>query len=331
MNDKKISMADVAKLSGVSVATVSRILNKNGRYSQETEQRVMDIIKQYDYKLNMSAKSLRTNRSQSIGVIVPDITNEFFDKIIRSIENYMIPHHYSVFVCDSNENEEMENMHIENLVSKNVDGIIYISGKTQVKAIEDEYHIPVVYIDRRPDNVSMLIQSDNVTGGYLATEELIQKGCKRIVMLRDYRKVSTVQQRYLGYCNAHEKYGLPIEKELVVNVNVDYASAKKTMGEIIKSGIPFDGVFTSNDLIALGAIHALNDHNIRIPEDVKLVGFDNVSISEFCSPPITTVSQDTDKMGELSAKYLLRMLCGKKLGPERNVMIPVSLMKRKTT
>jgi Transcriptional regulators len=331
MDQKKLSMIDVARLSGVSVATVSRVLNRNGRYSEETEKRVLDIVRQYDYKLNMNAKSLRTNKSQSIGVIVPDITNEFFAKIVRSIENYMVPHHYSVFVCDSNEDEEMENMHIENLISKSVDGIIYISGKSEVRTLSEEYHIPVVYIDRSPGNASLMVQSDNVLGGFLATEELIRGGCSRIMMLRDYRWLSPVRQRYAGYKKAQEKYGIPVYEELQVNVNVDYASAKKKMCEVLDSGLKFDGIFASNDIIALGALHALLEHGIKVPGRIKLVGFDDISLSEFCDPPITTVTQNTDRMGKRSAQTLLKLMKDENIGSSNQIIIPVSLHKRGTT
>lgn len=331
MDGKKISMVDIAKMSGVSIATVSRVLNRSGRYSDETEKRVLDLVKKYDYKPNVNAKSLRTNRSQSIGVIVPDITNEFFSKIIRSIENYMLPHHYSVIVCDSNENEEMENMHIENLISKNVDGVIYISGQSEVKNFGEGHNIPVVYIDRRPGNASTLVQSDNVLGGFLATEELILGGCKKIVMLRDYRWLSPVRQRYLGYEKAHQKYGLPLDENLQVNVKVDYGYVKEKMGEVLESGLRFDGIFATNDIIALGALHALEEHKVKVPDQVKLVGFDDISLSEFCEPAITTITQNTDKMGIRSAQTLLKLMRDESLGSQNQIIIPVALHKRGTT
>lgn len=181
----KISMVEIAEMSGVSIATVSRVLNHNGRFSSETERKVMNIVNKYGYKVNLNAKGLRTNKTQSIGVIVPDITNEFFAKIIRSIETSLLQKGYTVFVCDSNEDSSTEDKHISSLAAKDVDGIIYISTKSDVKQIYKDYKIPVVHIDRRPEHAGTLIISDNEMGGFLATEALIKDGCKDILMLSD--------------------------------------------------------------------------------------------------------------------------------------------------
>lgn len=323
-------MVDIARMSGVSIATVSRILNQNGRYSPETEKKVMDIVKEYDYKINQSAKSLRTNKTHSIGVIVPDITNEFFAKIIRSIETYIIPLGYTVFVCDSNENEEMENLHIASLAAKDVDGIIYISGKSTVSRIYETYKIPVVYIDRRPQNAGTLINSDNEMGGFLATEELIRKGCTRIVMLRDKRMLSTVSHRFSGYVSAHNKYEIPMMTELIVETEVNYSDAKAGIMRLIRDGIPFDGIFANNDMMAIGALHALREAGIRIPDDVKIVGFDGISLSEICDPPLTTVLQDTEKFGEISVKALIQKIDKGGAGCD-DFIIPVKLAVRNST
>lgn len=137
MDIKKLSMIDIAEMAGVSIATVSRVINGNGGYSKSTEEKVLNIIKEFGYMPNANAKSLRTNMSKSIGVVVPDITNEFFAKIVRRLNNFFLKHRYSVFICDSNEDGKLEDMHINDLVEKNVDGIIYISGQTDVKVIDN--------------------------------------------------------------------------------------------------------------------------------------------------------------------------------------------------
>ncbi|MEG2396014.1 MAG: LacI family DNA-binding transcriptional regulator [Oscillospiraceae bacterium] len=329
--NKKMSMINIAELSGVSIATVSRVLNKNGRYSPETEKKVIDIVKKYDYKVNPNAKGLRTNKTQSIGVIVPDITNEFFAKIIRSIENSIMPKGYTVFVCDSNENGEMEEHHISSLVAKDVDGIIYISTKPDVKHIYDEYKIPVVYIDRRPQNAGTLIISDNEMGGFIATEELIKKGCQKIVMLRDKNRYSTVVNRYEGFVNAHKKHNLLVNEKLVIDMEVSYKSSHDAVKELINSGEKFDGIFCNNDIMAIGALHALRDAKIKVPSEVKIIGFDGISLTEICDPPMTTVMQDTDMFGKKSVEALLRLIENKEPKKDEVYTIPVTLKKRSTT
>lgn len=328
--EKKISMAEIADLADVSIATVSRVLNKNGRYSVETEQKVMKIVKEYGYQINQSAKSLRTSKTNSIGVIVPDITNEFFANIVRAIEKYSVPEGYTVFVCDSNENSHMEDLHISSLVSRDVDGIIYISVKEDVKKIYEDYKIPVVYIDRRPENAGTLVISDNELGGFLATEELIKKGCKNIIALKDTQNFSTVRHRFSGYLKALNKYSVPVRDHYIIKTNVNYHDSKNAVLDFIKRGYTFDGIFANNDIMAIGALHALRENSIRVPEDVKIVGFDGTSLSEICDPPITTIIQDFDKIGQRSVELLFDLINDINL-PSVDYIIPVNIVCRKST
>ena len=333
MEDKKISMVDIAKLSGVSIATVSRVLNKNGRYSKETEDRVLKVIQEHNYKVNVNAKGLRTKRTQTIGVIVPDITNEFFSQIVRAIERYIVPKGYTVFVCDSNEKEEAEDIHISSLAAKGVDGIIYISTRGDVKKIYESYKIPVVYIASRPQNDGTLVIADNEMGGFLATQELIEKGCRHILMLKDTKPFSTVVHRYKGYVGALEKYKIPFDPELVIETEVSYAAARKATKEALLAHPEMDGIFCNNDMMALGALHALREAKRKVPRDVKLVGFDGISLTEICDPPMTTVRQNTDELGKKSVEILLRRIHKKQDAKfhDEVVVIPVELVRRKTT
>lgn len=330
MTAKKVSIVDIAEMANVSIATVSRVLNKTGRYSTETERRIMELVEEHGYTPNATAKSLRTNKSQSIGVIVPDITNEFFAKIIRSIENNILPYGYSVFVCDSHENETIENQHIQNLIAKNVDGVIYISGKADAAGNEEASRIPVVYIDRHPENAPTIIQSDNNQGGFLAAEELIRKGCKRIAILQDYSRLSTQKQRFAGYARAHAQYGVELVSALHRPDSPDYGGAKAEIARMLGEGLQFDGIFATNDLMALGALHALSAAGVRVPDQVKIVGFDDVTISAFCETPITTITQDTEEMGRVSVESLVTQMRGEKV-IQRDFILPVRLHVRSTT
>lgn len=327
---KKISMVEIAKLSGVSIATVSRVLNKNGRYSAETEKRVMKVVEEYNYQINQNAKGLRTNKTQSIGMIVPDITNEFFGKIIRSVENSILPYDYTVVVCDSNENSQLEKKYIADLAAKNVDGIILISTELDVKSIYQEYKIPTVYIDRRPENAGTLIVSDNERGGYLAAEELIQKGCKKIVHLRDQNIYSTVRHRYKGFHKAHSDYHIPVDEDLVIQIPVSHDEAYKVIQQLIANKKSFDGIFCENDQVALGALHAVRDAGLSVPEDVKIVGFDDTSFASLCSPSLTSIHQDTEGLGKCAVERLMKLM--QEDGTTNDVcVLPVELVRRATT
>ncbi len=329
MKHSNLSIKEIAELAGVSVATVSRVMNKNGRYSAQTEQKVLDIIKKYNYKPNLIAKGLRTNNSLCIGIIVPDITNEFFAKIVRKLERAFFQRGYTVFVCNTDENSAVEDKYYRELAAKGVVGIIYVSGKTN-KSIELG-EIPTVYIDRTPTNATnaIVITSDNFQGGYLATKELIDNGCKNIIILRDSRQISTQTDRYLGYKKALEEANINVEDSNVINTTVGYDFAKETIISKIKDGMKFDGVFATTDWMALGVIDGVIKSGLRIPEDVKVVGFDNITISEFCAIPITTINQDVNSMALKAVTFILDMIHNQPIDTKREV-IPVSLIRRKS-
>jgi LacI family transcriptional regulator len=333
MNKKeKLSIKDIARKSGVSIATVSRVLNKNGRYSKETEEKILKIIEESGYRRNVNAKSLRTKKTQTIGIIVPDITNEFFAKIIQSVEKNAMNFDYSVFVCNTDEDEAREQMQVKNLLEKFVDGIIYISGKTNSgEEVEENIGIPVVYIDRYISASKMYVQSDNKEGGYLATKELIDAGCENIMIIKDFRQISSIISRYDGYKKALKETGKSVDENLIYNVDhVNYEEAKKGVLEKIKKGIKFDGIFATNDWMALGAISALQEKQIKVPEDVKIVGFDNMSISKITSPSITTIHQDSEKLGEYATEILMGMIL-KDEAELKSISVPVKLIKRRST
>lgn len=326
---KAISIKKIAELTGVSSATVSRVLNNTGRFSEETRRRVMEVVEQLDYRTNIVARSLRTNKSQSIGVAVPDITNEFFSHIVLAIENYCFPKDYSVLICNTNESEEKEKLYIKSLLSKGVDGVIYLASGTNIDRTFAG-QLPIVCIDRPSgrDNI-VVVESDNRYGGFLATEELIKKGCKRIVILRDQRELLPMVSRYQGYCDALGKYGIPVNKSLVVDLPVHVEAAHQAVNRLIHDNIPFDGVFATTDWLAVGALAALKQNHFLVPEQVKLVGFDNISIAEYSSPGITSVNQHKQELGERAAEILLNMINHEPV-TEKRILLPVELVRRET-
>ncbi len=321
----------MAKEAGVSTATVSRVINNLGGYSAETEAKVKKTIEECGFTPNVNAIGLRTNKSHSIGVIVPDITNNFFAKIIHELDLFFLKHKYSLLICDSNEDYNLENMHINNLVEKNVDGIIYISGQNEIKNINNVRNIPVVYIDRAPQNAEVLILSDNEEGGYLAGKELISKGCKKILFLRDKRLASTIRQRRRGLLKALDENNLSLDNVMESTCYPVYEDARDAIEKLLdEEGCFFDGIFATNDVMALGCIHALKNHNISVPQQVKVIGFDNVPFSEFSNPPITTISQDTEALALKAGQTALDLICRKKI-KDKVTIIPVTLVKRDST
>lgn len=330
MEHHKYNIIDIARLAQVSTATVSRVLHEKGGYSRQTELRVRRVIEEYGFQLNKNAQGLRTQRSRNIGVIVPDITNEFFARIIRNLELFFLKHQYSVLICDSHEDIEIEQLHIRNLMEQQVEGIIYISGQNANPIQESAFSIPVVYIDRKPEDVHIFVHSDNRQDGYLAARELIQKQCRRILLLRDQKRASTIRQRRSGYLEALEEADISFHEDWEIMTKSDYTSVFTTVTQLLSDkGCFFDGVFATNDNMALACLNALHAQNIQVPEQVKIVGFDNVSISQFCHPALTTITQNTELMAEAAGDALLKRI--HHALEKQEFIIPVSLCIREST
>ena len=330
-NEKTISIKELAEISNVSIATISRVINKKGGYSKATEERILKLIESKSYQRNVNARSLRTKKSQTIGVIVPDISNEFFAKIVQAVEKQAIKYNYSVFVCNTDENIEIEKRQLNNLIGQFVDGIIYIGGGVQLENDSQLFKIPVIYIDRYIDDKEIYIESDNFHGGYLAAQELIRSGCKKMAVMKDIRKISSAYKRYLGFLQAMKDYRMNFDNKLLCDVTViSHKEAKEKTLELLDSGEVFDGIFATNDTMALGIMMALNERRIKIPNEVKLVGFDNISAAEMAGVPLTTINQNKQKMGELAVELLMDKILARKSNV-RNIKIPVNLIRRKST
>lgn len=331
MVEKVYSVKEIAKLAGVSVATVSRVINQNGRFSKETENRVKKIIKQCNYQPNQLARGLRTSKARMIGVLVPDITNEFFAKIILEIQNNFYNSEYTTIIFNTNEDESMEQSQLNTLRSQQVSGLIYVSGRSYDNAT---LNVPTVYIDRKPTFVKnenyLFIESDNQQGGFLATEALIKSNCRRIACVSYGKDVSSHRGRVSGYNNALIEYGISFNDQLVYNAkDVSIAEGYRVTKEIIQQDSGVDGIFLTTDALAVGAVKALQEANITIPEQMRIVGFDDITLSSITHPAITTVHQAVDEYGKLAAEALISMMQGNTLSDNHH-KISVHLVPRQT-
>ncbi len=334
---KSLSIKEIAKLANVSVATVSRVINNNGRFSEETRIRVQKIIDQYGYRTNMAAKSLRMAKSKTVGIIVPNINNEWFSLLVLEIEKYFFEKNYSVFICNTSQTEAKEIAYFQSLDSKMVDGIMCISGSEELPTGIMTRDIPIVCIDRKPKNHHNVyyVESNHYSGGYLATEELIKKGCKRIAIVSRNKSLSVNQQRLEGYRQALKDYGLEAYDELQILLDVsspNYDGTKHAVEKLVQSNIPFDGVFATNDWRAYGVVVALTEDHIRVPQDVKVIGFDDIPISYACHPSLSTIHQNTKLLAQKSSGLLLSLMNGENpVDNEKHYILPVELIQRDST
>lgn len=334
---KTVSIKKIAEECGVSVATVSRILNKNGRYSAETEKRVLKAVRDNHYVPNMVAKGLRVQRIMNVGVIVPDITNEYFGKMVHEIGNDLFDQGYQMFLCNTNENADREEQCVRLMAMQNVCGLICLSNgvQTDEEAVKNA-GIPTVFVDREPkkfhDGYSYVC-SDNEAGGFMATKELLDQGCRKILFMTCAGDVPGYQERYEGYVRALSEAGLGQESIRKVSLrSTHYREAHDVMMGLLDNGdFPYDGIFAASDWLAVGCFRALQEHGIDVPGKVKLVGFDDISITAFTSVPITSVHQQIDKIALLATQELLRLVSDQESGAVSTIHVPVYLVPRAST
>jgi len=336
----RVSIKKIAELSGVSVATVSRVINNNGRFSEETRKKVMKVVKETGYNPNSVAKSLRMKKSYTIGIVVPDITNYFFSDIVQKIEEQLFSHSYSTIICNTGRNNEKELMYLNMLQSKMIDGLIVISGieEFDLKGAITK-NIPVVCIDRKPKNPeqTLFISSDHYSGAKEATELLLDKGVKNPVILKHDRQSSSSIERLEAFVDALEERNIPFDESAhVIEVethgkSITKTETFKTFNNFFENKKKVDGIFAINDQLALYSIEVLKNHNLNIPKDVKVIGFDNTPLAKHTTPTLSSVKQHTDKLAELTCTNLLNLLDKKQTVSYENLVIPVELVERETT
>lgn len=334
MGKDEVSIREISRLTGVSIATVSRVINQNGRFSRETEERVRKALEETGYTPNLAARSLRTKRIPTVGIIVPDITNEFFAKITLELQNRLFDFNYSTIICNTNEINNIEQRHLLMLKSQQVSGIVYISGAFSGE--REILNLPTVYIDRKPPfspehKDYLLIESDNFDGGYIAGKALLRKKCRRPCMIKYKNEISSHNDREAGFLSAVREQGLNLQPGSIQTVNeVSVESGYKATLELVKRVGP-DGIFCSSDLLAVGAINALLESGLKVPEAVRVVGFDDTSIAANSRIPITSLQQPIEEIGRLAAQNIVNMMESSQEQDGRQIKLPVKLIERSST
>ena len=323
------TIVDVARLAGVTPTTVSRVINNRGYISEKTKKRVHEAMDELGYQPNEIARSLTKQKSNTIGVIVPHISHPYFAKLISNLENEAAKKDYKIILCNSKEKAEKEKQYLDMCKSNRVAGIIICSGNVESNKINTG-GIPVVLLEKNFEEGKLGIQCDNYQGGKLATEHLIECGCKKILHLSgvidEEMPADNRDKAFIDVCSKNEieyfikKYDIDTYNQMNY-----YDYIKAALNEI--EGV--DGIFASSDLIAAQVIQVCNEIKIRIPEDIKLVGFDDVDISQLTTPRITTVHQPIKEMARLSielidAKY-------NNIEVNEKTILPIKLIIREST
>jgi LacI family transcriptional regulator len=304
------TIKDVARLANVSVGSVSHYLNQTATVSNETRRRIEQAIEQLDYSVDLGARGLRSQRTQTIGLIIPNIVNPFFAEIARSIEAAFDEAGFQTFLCDSHEDGEREVRHVANLIQRRVDAIvaIYAEEASVPGLVEALGPTKTVFVDRgvtgRPT-----VRSDNYAGGRLAAEHIVALGHRSIGMMVGSPGIRNVQERVRGFCDALEDYGIELDPSNVLHgaQSLDFGLQAENM--LLRSDRP-TAVFSTNDIIAHGVWRQATYLGLNVPNDLSLIGFDDIEIAQVNAVGLTTVAQDQAGMGHEAAKLLLHQLGG---------------------
>lgn len=323
-----MTIKKIAELAGVSTATVSKILNdKDQSISDATRQRVLAIVEKEGYIPNGIAKSLRMKNTKTIGIIMPDVMNLFFSELARGAEDAAERKGYSVILCNSDNNESKEEKYIQILHEKMVDGIILTASESGKNRVLNNIRTPIVLLDRDVETSKKVgrITVDSEKGIYDATTFLINKGCKNIGFISAKSDNKLSSDRFRGYEKAIIENGMVLDNNKIFlesySIESGYIGAKKLLEQS-----ELDGICCGNDLIAIGAIKALKEKGLSVPQDIKVIGFDDISISKYMDPPLTTVRQPIYNLGEEAVKMLVNIIEKKEMG--MNKVLETELIER---
>ena len=329
-----MNLKQIAELAGVSTATVSNVINGNDhKVSEKTRERIEKIIRETDYKPSNIARSLARKESKMIGVIVPYIlddedflSNPYYARIIAGIERYIRARDYYIMLRCVRECTDIAPL----LNSWNVDGAIFLGVfREEISNITERLDIPTVFMDTYSDSENIVnVGIDDYRGGYLSASYLIAKGHRKIALVTpEYKPEGVIHERFKGFSDACKKFGCDFKKEDVFITDTIYERAMKVGQDIAFSKKKYTAIATFSDVVALGIKDGISPFGIRVPEDVSLIGFDNIPESAICSPKLTTISQDFRAKAETSCELLLRMIAGEKL-ESVNLLQPVQVIER---
>ena len=329
---KRLTMAtiyDVAKVAGVSVATVSHVINGTRRVAPDTAARVRRAIEELGYQPNGIAQSLRKRVTYAIGVLVSDITNPFFAHLVRGVEDAAHAAGYSIIVCNSDENSEKEDFYIRSLWRRRIDGMLIAPTRDGTSPALKELvqkGIPFVFVDRKAKGIGApAVLSDNGGGAYLATKHLIERGHRRIGIVLGIPGATTTEERLAGYRQALEEAGIPFSEELVVWGGYRVEGGRQAARALLSLPKCPTAVFCTNNLMTIGVLQELFSRDTQIPQQVAVVGFDDLEWAELVNPPLTAVAQHPYDMGCRAFTMLCEHLARVKRSIPRETRIPVEL------
>jgi len=328
-----VNIRDVAKRAGVSAITVSRAMNNSGAVNPATRERINKAIEELHYVPNTLARSFRSKQTCLLALVLSDVTNPFWTTIARGVEDTASRNGFHVILCNTDESPEKEANHLSVLLQRRVDGIILApttDNKGRLLPLK-QHPMPCVLIDRRVEGSKCdTVVSNGRDGAMKMTQHLVELGHRRIAIVAGPAVISTGQERLEGYRRALQKSGVPLNEDYVVRGNYSEASGYQLVKQLLGQDPRPTAIFAGNNFMAVGALHALREAGLRIPEDIALVGFDDIPQGSLISPALTVVSQPAHEMGVAAAEALISRLSGKYRGKPRDIVFDTSIIIRES-
>lgn len=327
-----VTIKEVASAAGVSPGTVSNVLNKTRSVSEETAKRVMETVEKLGYMPNYAAKTLKTNRSLNIGLILPDIMNPYYPSVARGIENTVSKYGYNLFLCNKDRQETREREYIQALIEKKVDGIILFKPTI----LEDELAnlakmVPIVLIDaeRRPQKNCAVINIDDFSAVQEIMKMYYSLGHRNIAIICGTMDTKSDFDRFSSYKAFMVEKGLSRE-DLIIHGTYTIESGYNCMKRLLNQPNKPTAILAASDMIAIGAMNAIQESGLKVPDDISIVGSDDINFAQFLSPPLTTVSRPKYELGETSATLLMNHLLNEESSVEKLIMMKPEIIIRNT-
>lgn len=328
-----VTIYDVAREAGVSMATVSRVVNNNPNVKPQTRKKVFEAIERLGYRPNAVARGLASKKTTTVGVVIPDISNSIFAEVARGVEDIATMYHYNIILCNADMKKEKEIRVINTLLEKQVDGLLFMGGVVSDEHIQafNTSSVPIVLCGTTSVNETIpSVDIDHEMAAFEAVSRLIEEGHRRIAMISGTLQDPTVGfNRYHGYKRALEQAGLQVNDEWVRIGNYRYDSGVEAMKYFLELDEKPTAVFCATDEMAIGAIHTIQDYGLNVPSDISVISIDNIRMASMVRPQLTTVAQPMYDIGAVSMRLLTKLM-NKETVEEIKVVLPHELIVRKS-
>lgn len=327
------TMKQVAERAGVSTSTVSHVINNTRKVSADVRERVLSIIAETRYIPSAVARSLKNDRTSTIGMMVPNSSNPYFAELIQGIEDAAFKLSYNIILCNAYDDPRKQAAYLRVLLEKRIDGLILVaSGADEALAdLLSTASVPMVLVDREVPGVEAdFIESNHEEGGYLATRYLVELGHRRIACVSGPEHLQPSRDRVAGYRQALQEAHIAFDPALLVYSDFTSEGGFNAFGDLLKLPTPPSAIFASNDLMAIGGICAAAEAKVNVPQELSVIGYDDIALASYSTPRLTTMSQPKYAMGEMITRLLLARIAGGHL-PLRRELLQTTLVERQST